>query len=229
MAEFARRHLPDELLKNPNYLSLNYEKALKEAFMGIDKLLESEAGRAEIAELSKERPATLASQVRKNPNLFGDEGPEGKGCTANVILLKNRYLYIANSGDSRAVVAVKGLAIDLSFDHKPDNEKEKNRITKAGGTVTNGRVEGNLNLSRALGDLRYKKDKTRPPEEQIISAEPEVHKQPLLDSCDFIVMGCDGIFETKSSQNSCVPANICTNIQKNNITLLRYIVNLHIF
>ena len=50
----------------------------------------------------------------------------------------------------------------MSKDHKPDDELEKNRIIEAGGFVTEGRVNANLNLSRALGDLEYKKDKNRP-------------------------------------------------------------------
>ena len=47
----------------------------------------------------------------------------------------------------------------MSFDHKPDLEWEKDRIKKAGGKVIGGRINGNLNLSRSLGDLEYKKDK----------------------------------------------------------------------
>lgn len=47
----------------------------------------------------------------------------------------------------------------LTTDHKPDDPKEKDRIQKAGGIVANGRVNGNLNLSRALGDLEFKENK----------------------------------------------------------------------
>ena len=82
------------------------------------------------------------------------------GCTANVALLNSNELYVANAGDSRAVLCNKGKAIELSEDHKPDNEKEKDRIIKAGGFISDGRVNANLNLSRAIGDFEYKKDKS---------------------------------------------------------------------
>lgn len=79
------------------------------------------------------------------------------GCTANVILMKNtKEIYIANAGDSRSVLARNGKAFPLSFDHKPENPIERARIEKAGSTITDGRVDGNLNLSRSLGDLKYK-------------------------------------------------------------------------
>lgn len=55
--------------------------------------------------------------------------------------------------------------ISLSEDHKPDNEIEKTRIAKAGGYVSDGRVNDNLNLSRAIGDIEYKKNPNLKPEE----------------------------------------------------------------
>lgn len=66
-------------------------------------------------------------------------------------------VFIANAGDSRAVLCRDALAKDLSEDHKPEDEKEKERIVKAGGEVTpDGRVNGGLNLSRALGKKQVK-------------------------------------------------------------------------
>lgn len=42
-------------------------------------------------------------------------------------------------------------AIDLSVDHKPELEHEKQRIQSAGGFIHAGRVNGSLNLTRAIG------------------------------------------------------------------------------
>ena len=84
-------------------------------------------------------------------------------------------LYIANAGDSRAVLCRAGTAIPLSLDHKPAQMRERRRILNAGGFVNNvGRVNGNLNLSRSLGDLKYKANKEVSRPDQIISAEPDI-------------------------------------------------------
>ena len=45
-----------------------------------------------------------------------------------------------------------GKAVEMSFDHKPEDEPEMKRIKNVGGKVTpDGRVNGGLNLSRAIG------------------------------------------------------------------------------
>ena len=201
VAKFAAHHLPEDLLNDPNYGAGNYEKALKAAFLKIDQRLNQESGKNEISKLEAESNlADMASPTRQMiPDSVG-EGPDMKGCTANVVLIKNEILYVANAGDSRSVLSKGSETIELSFDHKPDMPSEKSRITKAGGTVEDGRVEGNLNLSRGLGDLHYKANKSLKPEEQMISADPDIKKMPILPDFDFIVMGCDGIYESKSSE-----------------------------
>ena len=74
------------------------------------------------------------------------------GTTAVVAVLKGKQLHVANAGDSRCIISRAGQAIDMSIDHKPEDESEYTRISKAGGHVTvDGRVNGGLNLSRALG------------------------------------------------------------------------------
>jgi serine/threonine protein phosphatase PrpC len=87
---------------------------------------------------------------------------------------------------------VGGQTVELSKDHKPEDPIELERITKAGSNVTYGRVNGGLNLSRALGDLEYKRASVKP-EEQAITALPDVVKIKN-ENLDFIIMGCDGIW-----------------------------------
>ena len=69
---------------------------------------------------------------------------ESKGCTANVLMLVSNLFICANAGDSRCVLGEQGKAVPLSFDHKPNLKKERERIYKAGSTVNSYRMVTNL-------------------------------------------------------------------------------------
>ncbi|XP_051630818.1 protein phosphatase 1G-like [Manacus candei] len=123
------------------------------------------------------------------------------GTTAVVALIRGKQLIVANAGDSRCIVSEGGKAVDMSHDHKPEDKVELARIKNAGGKVTmNGRVNGSLSLSRAIGDHFYKRNKNLPPEEQMISALPDIKVLTINDDHDFMVIACDGIWNVMSSQ-----------------------------
>jgi len=122
------------------------------------------------------------------------------GTTAVVVLLKNNRLYCGNVGDSRAIISVNGLAEPLSYDHKPANESEARRIIAAGGWVEFNRVNGNLALSRALGDFVFKRNEDMPAEEQIVTANPDIITRDLTSDVEFMVLACDGIWDVMSNQ-----------------------------
>ena len=154
----------------------------------MDVMLLTPEGKKELAQL-------------KSEDGKGDYQTESfAGCTANVALLVKNELYVANAGDSRCVLSNKGVAIEMSHDHKPDNDIEKSRIQKAGGYISDGRINGNLNLSRAIGDLEYKKDDKIGVHEQLIVAVPEIKKRIITSDDEFIILGCDGIWECMSNQ-----------------------------
>lgn len=133
---------------------------------------------------------------------FNEEPGNDSGCTAVVALLRGNELFVANAGDSRCVVCRDGKAIEMSFDHKPEDAPERDRIENAGGRVTpDGRVNGGLNLSRAIGDHAYKTNKSLPLQEQMISPVPDIRNlriDPTKDS--YIVLACDGIWNSLTSQ-----------------------------
>nr|XP_032631098.1 protein phosphatase 1G isoform X2 [Chelonoidis abingdonii] len=136
------------------------------------------------------------------PGMEGKEEPgSDSGTTAVVALIRGKQLIVANAGDSRCVVSEGGKAVDMSYDHKPEDELELARIKNAGGKVTmDGRVNGGLNLSRAIGDHFYKRNKDLPPEEQMISALPDIKVLTIKEEHDFMVIACDGIWNVMSSQ-----------------------------
>lgn len=129
-----------------------------------------------------------------------DEVGKDSGTTAIVSVIKGNKLFVANVGDSRCVLCRNGKAIELSTDHKPEDEDEFSRIEKAGAKVTdNGRVNGGLNLSRALGDHVYKQNKSLLPEDQAITANPELREMELNKEDEFLVLACDGIWNVMTS------------------------------
>lgn len=117
---------------------------------------------------------------------------------------KDRTIISANLGDSRAVLCRGNKAVELTRDHKPDDEHEKNRIIAMGETIEWDsycqvhRVK-NLSLSRALGD-RFAKP--------VVSGEVEIQLFPLSEmpshgdnQDDFIVLASDGLWDVMTSQN----------------------------
>ncbi|XP_038215482.1 probable protein phosphatase 2C 58 isoform X3 [Zerene cesonia] len=136
---------------------------------------------------------------------LSEEPGNDSGCTAVVALLRGNELYVANAGDSRCIICREGKAIDMSIDHKPEDAPELERITKAGGKVSNeGRINGGLNLSRAIGDHSYKQNKDLDATEQMITALPDVKTLTIEPEKDqFMVLACDGIWNFMSSQDVC--------------------------
>lgn len=47
--------------------------------------------------------------------------------------------------------------------------------------------------------MEYKTNTALKPEDQLISCKPDVVKRPLA-GVDYIILGCDGIFEVKTNQ-----------------------------
>ena len=62
----------------------------------------------------------------------------------------------------------------MTKEHKAVNPTEKERIKKAGGKIEDSRVEGFLIVSRSLGVLKFKNNKTLSAEEQMVIALPDV-------------------------------------------------------
>lgn len=172
VALFAGDNIHRIVAKQDTFKTGNYEQALKDGFLATDRAI-------------------------LNDPKYEDEV---SGCTACVGLITDDKIYIANAGDSRSVLGVKGRAKPLSFDHKPQNEGEKARITAAGGFVDFGRVNGNLALSRAIGDFEFKKSAELAPEQQIVTAYPDVVVHEIGDDDEFLVVACDGIWDCQSSQ-----------------------------
>ncbi|CAN5957978.1 unnamed protein product, partial [Sphagnum jensenii] len=123
------------------------------------------------------------------------------GTTAITALLSGRNLLVANAGDCRAVLCRTGNAVEMSRDHKPGCLIEKLRIEKVGGYVDDGYLNGQLSVARAIGDWHMAglKDQSG---EGPLSAEPEMQHAVLTEEDEFLVIGCDGLWDVFTSQNA---------------------------
>jgi len=127
------------------------------------------------------------------------------GTTAVVALFIGNQGYVANVGDSRAVLCRDGLAVRVSVDHKPDLPGETQRINSLGGTVTTtynssgqptSRVNGMLAVSRALGDVIL---------HPYVSCDPEIHGPINLTThlrSQFMILACDGLWDVVSDEEA---------------------------
>ncbi len=133
-----------------------------------------------------------------------------------VIIIKNR-LFLVNLGDSRTVVFQNGELIVKTEDHKPGDKDELKRIRIADGFVENGRVNGNLAVSKAMGDFSlklWKKDGTiknygdienisTGDTQLIISPIPTVYDSISISGGNIrIILACDGIWDRISIKNA---------------------------
>jgi len=144
----------------------------------------------------------LDEKLRKIPEVAS--GEDKSGTTAVCSLITDKYVIIANCGDSRGVFCVNGKPALATQDHKPTNEPERERIQKAGGSVYIQRVNGSLAVSRALGDFEYKNVEGKGPTEQLVSPEPEVFiKERTPGEDEFLVLACDGVWDVMTNQDIC--------------------------
>jgi len=130
------------------------------------------------------------------------QGGDRSGCTALAAVVSPTHITIASAGDSRVVLGTAASTIAMSQDHKPDNPIEKQRIEKAGGCVSMRRVDGDLAVSRALGDFQYKDRSDLKAEEQKVSAEPEVKSHARMRADQVLILACDGIWDVMSNSDA---------------------------
>lgn len=194
VAQLVKRWLPVELVVQSSDSKPHApSSALKKAFHKVDERIGTPDGRKELR------------------NLGAKLGKEATGgCAAAVCAVDKEAVTVANVGGCRAVLCrAGGEAVLLTKDHTADLPQERLRIVAAGGWVdpketpwgaTKHRVNGVLNLSRSLGDMKFKKDPALRPSEQIISGVPDVNVAKRESGDEFLILASDGVWEVRSEQ-----------------------------
>ena len=168
------------------------------------------------------------------------EDSDKSGSCAIVAIIFDNKIYIANIGDSRAIMSVNGgtKVKQLTVDHKPDNIKEFERAIKTGSKIylddnddpfrdestlefIKDRIElekmkeikdkskedekifrvfpSDLAVMRTIGDIKAKKKEFGGIPGTIINI-PDIFVFDINSNDDFIVMGCDGIYDDLSNE-----------------------------
>ena len=126
---------------------------------------------------------------------------ERSGSTCVVVLLTPTHIICANAGDSRALLRRDNRSLPLSFDHKPSNLPEQERIGAAGGFVKAKRVDGDLAVSRGLGDFSFKSLTELSPHKQKVIFAPDILVYPRDKAHDeFILLACDGVWDVANNE-----------------------------
>jgi len=129
------------------------------------------------------------------------------GSCATICFIRNKSVICGNVGDSRIIGGVKNKenktmdAVEITIDHKPNDPIERARVEKAGGYVEMGRINGQLAVSRSMGDFDFKQNPYLTEYEQLVSAYPDVYEWKIKKKCYFIMLGSDGIFDVVSNQD----------------------------
>ncbi|KAL4575396.1 hypothetical protein LXL04_022239 [Taraxacum kok-saghyz] len=185
-ASFVRKNILKYILEDPQF-PICPKKAIRNAYMKADQAF------AETTTLDISSGTTALTTF-----IFGRYTNQTKSLLLSIInnhkFCKIRMMVVANAGDCRAVLGKRGRAIELSNDHKPNSISERHRIEKLGGIIYDGYLNGQLSVARALGDWHMKVSGCP------LSSEPELQEILLLPEDEFVIMGCDGLWDVMSSQ-----------------------------
>ncbi|EPY37160.1 protein phosphatase 2C [Strigomonas culicis] len=142
------------------------------------------------------------------------------GCVCAVVMFLRRRIIVGNVGDAEVVLSRGGTPVVLTEKHNPhSNPTEAERILAAGGRLAGRRVGHpklnpravSLAVSRALGDAIFKMDEYTGGTPSGVIAEPYTRSIEMEEQDEFIVIGCDGLWDVFTYQEV---VNICRQYMK---------------
>ncbi|KAA8538090.1 hypothetical protein F0562_027698 [Nyssa sinensis] len=135
---------------------------------------------------------------RTDQTILSQSSNLGRGGSTAVtaILINCQRLWVANLGDSRAVLSRDGQAIQMTTDHEPNTERDS--IENRGGFVLNmpgdvPRVNGQLAVSRAFGDKSLKSH---------LRSDPDIQDTNIDISTDILILASDGLWKVMANQEA---------------------------
>uniref|UniRef100_A0A1D1YT51 protein-serine/threonine phosphatase n=1 Tax=Anthurium amnicola TaxID=1678845 RepID=A0A1D1YT51_9ARAE len=141
--------------------------------------------------LSKAYEKTDTAILSHSPDLG-----RGGSTAVTAILINGRKLWIANVGDSRAVLAKTGQVRQMTVDHEPSTERGS--IENRGGFVSNmpgdvPRVNGQLAVSRAFGDKSLKSH---------LRSDPDISFEEIGSDTELLILASDGLWKFVTNEEA---------------------------
>ncbi|KAL7719928.1 Leucine-rich repeat containing protein [Entamoeba marina] len=131
------------------------------------------------------------TQVFKTINTRIDQAKFKDGTAANVVLVTPKQYFVANVGDSRCILVRRNSILTLNEDHTIVNADELQRVRSADGFIEKAKVNGEIVLTRTLGDLHCA---------DVVECTPHIscYERAVDDVC--VVLCCDGVFDVLSNE-----------------------------
>ncbi|OQR97984.1 kinase [Thraustotheca clavata] len=125
--------------------------------------------------------------------------------------LSHQRLVLGHVGDCRAVLCRKGYACVLTKDHRCTNPEEEGVVEAR--NIINNRINGVLAITRTFGDLEFKGRQLKASERAariysqesvgaVLTARPDVIVLEIQPTDEFILFGCDGLWEAMSCEDA---------------------------
>ncbi|XP_015625109.1 probable protein phosphatase 2C 20 isoform X1 [Oryza sativa Japonica Group] len=222
VASYCAKRFHIELCNHEDYDS-NLSNAMRSAFYSMDEDLQlSDAWRELVIPRNNGWMYFIKAGVCANLSPFPQAtytAPSYEGSTACVVVIRGDQLIVGHAGDSRCVLSRNGQASALSVDHKPDSESERERVQNAGGVAVGysyrkimGRwvtkkqwgftdFKGRVSISRSIGDFACKKNERLPPEDQMLTCNPDILTMDITDDMEFLVIATEGLWCNMTNQN----------------------------
>ncbi|KAG5468294.1 hypothetical protein LSCM1_02273 [Leishmania martiniquensis] len=135
------------------------------------------------------------------------DGTSSAGCVCAAAIVQGSVLTVGNVGDCEVVLARAGRPVLLTVKHNPScNDAEAMRVRNAGGCIVNCRVGHprlnprmcSLAVSRAVGDAGFKLEEYTNGRPSGIIAVADTSEIVLADEDVFLILACDGLWDTMS-------------------------------
>jgi serine/threonine protein phosphatase PrpC len=207
VSQFLKHHLYDAVCQHlrqgedSESLASPPNETTNPALLSHNSAHQARRDRGAIPSVISHATALKTAFAQMEESVLVDETLNYQGSTAVAVYMHEcngqRTLLSANVGDSRAVLSRHGRAVDLTRDHKPNDERERARILAMGETIEWDRLSQvhrvrNLSLSRAIGD-RFAKP--------VVSADVEINHFPVMEDTDeFILLASDGLWDAMTSE-----------------------------